>query len=151
MRCWKCNKEFYSENLSRTFCDECLERIPKTTATTDFVNLLHTEMYELKIANLEAKLAESEDKNKKLKDEVRKSNVGIANLKNQLKQVKEKLAEKDKSYKWTVCKLCEQEINQDKIDFCIEKLTKVKLYAQHIQGGLINYIEDLIKQLKEGK
>ena len=41
--------------------------------------------------------------------------------------------------------------NQDKIDFCIEKLTKVKLYAQHIQGGLINYIEDLIKQLKEGK
>ena len=61
-KCWKCNREFYSENLSRTLCDECLKRIPKTTATTDFVNLLHTEMYELKIADLEAKLEELGEK-----------------------------------------------------------------------------------------
>ena len=40
-KCWKCNKEFYSENLIRTLCDECLEKIPKTTATTDFGNLLN--------------------------------------------------------------------------------------------------------------
>lgn len=48
-----------------------------------------------KIENLEKQLAESEDKNKKLKDEVCKSNVGIAHLKNQLKQAKEQLAEKE--------------------------------------------------------
>ena len=62
-KCWKCNKEFYSENLSRTLCDECLERIPKTTATTDFVNLLNSEIKDLvddfskrKISELEEKL-----------------------------------------------------------------------------------------------
>ena len=24
MRCYRCNKEFYSEDLSRTLCDDCL-------------------------------------------------------------------------------------------------------------------------------
>ena len=62
-KCWKCNKEFYSENLIRTLCDECLEKIPKTTATTDFVNLLNSEIKDLvddfskrKISELEEKL-----------------------------------------------------------------------------------------------
>ena len=45
----------------------------------------------------------------------------------------------------------EKIINQDKISFCIEQLEKVKDYAQHIQGGLINYIDNQIKQLKEMK
>ena len=40
---------------------------------------------------------------------------------------------------------------KDKISFAIEQLEKVKDYAQHIQGGLINYIDSQIKQLKEGK
>lgn len=40
---------------------------------------------------------------------------------------------------------------QDKISFAVEQLEKVKDYAQHIQGGLINYIDNQIKQLKEMK
>lgn len=40
--------------------------------------------------------------------------------------------------------------DQDKISFCIEKLEKVKEYAIHIQGGLIDYIDNQIRQLKEG-
>ena len=62
-KCWKCNKEFYSENLSQILCDECLAKIPKTTATTDFVNLLNSEIKDLvddfskrKISELEEKL-----------------------------------------------------------------------------------------------
>lgn len=41
-----------------------------------------------------------------------------------------KLAEKEKSYKWTVCKLCEIEINQDKISFAVEQLEKVKEWCE---------------------
>jgi hypothetical protein len=54
-----------------------------------------TEKYRKQVSDLEAKLAESENRNKKLKDEVCKSNVGIAHLKNQLKQAKQQLAEKE--------------------------------------------------------
>ena len=42
----------------------------------------------------------------------------------------------------------ETKFKQDKISFCIEKLDKVKYYAQHIQGGLIDYIDNQIKEIK---
>lgn len=45
---------------------------------------------------------------------------------------------------------CKQH-NQDKISFAVEKLEEVKHYAQHIQGGLINYIENQIKAIKGEK
>lgn len=46
-------------------------------------------------------------------------------------------------------KTMQEKQDQDKISFCIEKLEKVKDYAQQIQGGLINYIDNQIKLLKE--
>lgn len=39
--------------------------------------------------------------------------------------------------------------NQDKISFAVEQLEKVKDYAQHIQGGLINFINNQIEELKK--
>lgn len=38
---------------------------------------------------------------------------------------------------------------RDKISFAIAELEKVKDYAQHIQGGLINYIDNQIEELKK--
>ena len=87
-------------------------------------------------------------------------------LEKENKQLKQQLAEKDKEIerlnlefetqedwqeKWQ--KLYDEtcNLNQDKISFAIEQLEKVKDYAQHIQGGLINYIDNQIKQLKEMK
>lgn len=88
-----------------------------------------------KISDLEAKLAESEhslkctiDHYEKYCAELNSQNVMLYASAFNLKQA-----------------------DQDKISFCIEKLEKVKDYAQHIQGGLINYIDDQIKELKEGK
>ena len=79
-------------------------------------------LYEKIIADLEAKLAEKE---------------------NQIEEVK----------KWWAYQYNREMKNQhqEKISFCIERLEKVKDYAQHIQGGLINYIDNQIKQLKEMK
>ena len=108
-KCWKCNKEFYSENLIRTLCDECLEKIPKTTATTDFGNLLNSEIKDLvddfskrKISELEAKL---EEKEKEIK------NLVLAHFENEI----------NKPVLTTT-----QMINQDKISFAVEQLEKVK-------------------------
>lgn len=64
------------------------------------------------------------------------------------KLVKER-EEKDKTIADLETKL--EKADQDKISFCIEKLEKVKDYAQHIQGGLINYIDNQIKELKTDK
>ena len=50
-----------------------------------------------------------------------------------------------------VIDLMRQNSKKDKISFAVEKLEEVKYYAQHIQGGLINYIENQIKAIKGEK
>ena len=148
-KCWKCNKEFYSENLIRTLCDECLEKIPKTTATTDFGNLLNSEIKDLvddfskrKISELEAKL---EEKEKEIK------NLVLAHFENEI----------NKPVLTTT-----QMINQDKISFAIQQLEKVKefvkenesweiegndysiVYADDVLDQIDNQIEELKKEIK---
>lgn len=79
-------------------------------------------------------------------------------------QLKQQLAEKDKELSEYVkivddlhkqlsdkCDFCDKTKDQDKISFAIAELEKVKDYAQHIQGGLINYIDNQINELKELK
>lgn len=116
---------------------------------------------EQKISDLEAKLAERD----KTIDEINKEFLSVIKDWKQLVEIekaekahlKQQLAEygdinnalnsglKDK------CISCEEEHNQDKISFAIAELEKVKDYAQHIQGGLINYIENQINGLKGEK
>lgn len=71
------------------------------------------------------------------------------------------LAEKDKErheewktgkewkWEWQRVNLQLEQANQDKISFAIAELEKVKDYAQHIQGGLINFINNQIEELKK--
>ena len=144
-KCWKCNKEFYSEDLIRTLCDECLEKIPKTTATTDFGNLLNSEIKDLvddfskrKISELEAKL---EEKEKEIK------NLVLAHFENEI----------NKPVLTTT-----QMINQDKISFCIEKLEQIiNLFEPYeneekdtilcANNGIsfLEYIDNQIEELKK--
>lgn len=78
--------------------------------------------------------------------------------------MKEQLAEKDKEIAYLTKQVkkfnneaqkyfedayCNDFHNQDKISFAISQLDKVKDYAQHIQGGLINYINNQIEELKK--
>ena len=159
-KCWKCNKEFYSENLIRTLCDECLEKIPKTTATTDFVNLLNFEIKDLvddfskrKIADLEAKLKE---KDKEIED-IRNTHIYRFYL------------NEDKVQDVYMTDVMLKVFNQDKISFAIEQLEKAKekilsyeeIYYQFLESGtkvpvvcLENFrvkqvIDNQINQLKE--
>ena len=142
-KCWKCNKEFYSENLSRTLCDECLERIPRATATTDFVNLLNTEMYELKIADLEAKLVESEKKFnvannlRKNSDEVllnyKTEKYGLDKTIQELRKIKLSLPEKEWYYKGF--ENCERQMSSHIADLTLE----VKQLAEKEKENLVLY------------
>ena len=151
-KCWKCNKEFYSENLIRTLCDECLEKIPKTTATTDFGNLLNSEIKDLvddfskrKISELEAKLAEEKEYTQQYRKECAKIQTDYYELKQQLAEKEkeiESLRENSLSKRIFKEKLIpshcmeqyekyEQQIDkltQDKISFAVEQLEKVKDY-----------------------
>lgn len=171
------------------------EKINKVRTMDEII--VFTELTK-KVKDLEAKLAESEEKYEEFKQVISKCtgelppNVAfdianddiryqiICNLtdrnqehRNTIKELKQQLAEKEKSHKWTVCKLCEQEMNQDKISFAVEKLEKVKelvhnhikeiandlseedderLNQKHTIHGLataITYIDNQIKQLKE--
>lgn len=81
------------------------------------------------LADIEAKLAEKDKEISNLNGLIRERDKQIKNLKTNKKRVIEHK-------------------NNVKISFCIEQLEKVKDYAQHIQGGLINYIDNQINGLK---
>ena len=91
--------------------------------------------YVFKIKDLEQQLAEKEKEITKLKSDNHSLMSDNAYQEADIFELKQKLAIQ----------------NQDKISFAVEQLEEVKDYAQHIQGGLINYIDDQIKQLKEMK
>ena len=107
------------------------------------------------IYDLEAKLAEKDLRIEELESQFAyecECNKQFVDCQKENTQLKQQLAEKDKWLRATdehIGQLKKRE--QDKISFCIEQLEKVKHYAQHIQGGLINYIDNQIKQLKEMK
>ena len=65
------------------FCAKCYQETFRNNQTRDYIDMLDRETYELKINFLQSQV-------KKYKEEVKKLNVGIAHLKNQLRQVKER-------------------------------------------------------------
>ena len=146
-KCWKCNKEFYSEYLSQTLCDECLGRIPRATATTDFAKI--------EIAEKDKVIEGLEEINKSLGQTCNNDLKEIDRL-NKL------IAEKEKGFNWIYSKWqkCVQNHNQDKIEFAIEQLEKLVektlLFAITINAPwktmrCVNAekIENLIEELKE--
>lgn len=116
------------------------------------------------VKNLRQQLTES----KKQCQECKHLNKKIElNIKNKLMaencELQKRLAEKEKEIAYLTKQVrkfnneaqkyfedayCNDFHNQDKISFAIAELEKVKDYAQHIQSGLINYIENQIKSLK---
>lgn len=139
------------------------------------------ENLKTKITDLEAKLAESENttckhiaeltriatekdrKIEQLKQQFAEKEADLIALdtdnysfKQQIDNLRQQLTEKEKLLEMNErilrgTKLVRQELEQEKISFAVEKLEEVKYYAQHIQGGLINYIENQIKAIKGEK
>lgn len=84
--------------------------------------------------------------NKIIKDQSKQ----IADLQSQLAEKEKENELMAKTLKMT--KFVEKEVNQDKISFAIEQLEKVKGSVQAFDGiELIGFIDNQIKQLKEGK
>jgi DNA repair exonuclease SbcCD ATPase subunit len=130
------------------------------------------------ISDLETKLAESEKEierfrsmknreqlvkeNESLKDTIAVVLSQKSEWIKSCEQLKQQLAEKEEEYQ-SFKKIADENVNylknrileetriynQDKISFAIERLEKVKLYAKHIQGGLIDYIDNQIEELKK--
>ena len=118
---------------------------------TDFVDLLNKEMYELKIATLEAKLAESEKERKHLKDwldnEILTSidhesyYATINEYEEEVKKLKQQLAEKEKELNKRI--FYSNYTDDDMVWFAIEQLEKVKedilnyedIYYQFLESG----------------
>lgn len=128
-----------------------------------------------KIADLEAKLAESENEIKTLicdyESRITKNHELMSWLEHKNEEIKEQLAEKEKEIKNLVLAHFESDtnkpvltttqiINQDKISFCIEQLEKVKneiipifcvpggIYS-NLHNEVFKKIDNEIKQLKE--
>ena len=107
--------------------------------------------FNLDISQLKQQLEEKEEQLNNLEQM-----CSICNKDQENEQLKQQLAEKEKLLEINErilrgTKLVKQELEQDKISFVVEKLEEVKHYAQHIQGGLINYIENQIKSIKGEK
>ena len=157
-KCWKCNKEFYSENLIRTLCDECLEKIPKTTATTDFGNLLNSEIKDLvddfskrKISELEAKLAKEKEYTQQYRKECAKIQTDYYELKQQLAEKEVEIKKLNacvdfyKSYSVSF-----QEKVIDELERVKEKiLPKISSYVK--KEFVVKEFDNQIKRLKEMK
>ena len=97
------------------FCAKCYQetfenKMVFTNETGKFVDLLNTEMYELKISNLEHKLEEKDQRIAELKQQLAEKEKAIDNLMNGTSM----LINKSLNH------------NQDKISFCVEQLEKVK-------------------------
>lgn len=102
---------------------------------SDFVDLLNKEMYELKIANLEAKLAESEEEHElliyqfeeeteKLRKQIKQESDARKRFVEEVKNLKQQLAEKDLTIEnWqTMYESVVQTCHNDKEE--IERLNK---------------------------
>lgn len=93
----------------------------------------------------------------KLEFGLQRANKMCRDAEKENQQLKQQLAEKERqvkklnleAQKYFEDAYCNDFHNQDKISFAISQLDKVKDYAQHIQGGLINYINNQIEELKK--
>lgn len=139
--------------MSKEFiCKGCGEKFNKDMQSSNVgYCYICNEFYMRKQASdLEAKLAESE-KLKENYDILRCQHKSLGEFCDELKQ---QLAEKEKEYKESVEKILSSrdkfvlEYSQDKISFAVEQLEKAK---EKIKGYEKIYIDNQIKQLKEGK
>lgn len=118
------------------------------------------------IADLEAKLAESEELNKKLLLEKCDCLKLVCDYEEEDRKLKQQLAEKEnrikklniEAQKYFEDAYCNDFHNQDKISFAVEQLEKVKelLYPElrfdySLYLRVMHEIDNQIKQLKEGK
>lgn len=116
------------------------------------------------IADLEAKLAESNNKSYTLESYNNFVNNQCKKLIKENKQLKQQLAEKEKEFNWLHEKFAKyrEYRHQDKISFAVEQLEKVKEKAnekQELDWGMgfrykdhwdiVTEIDNQIKQLKE--
>lgn len=109
------------------------------------------------LADLEAKLAEKEKEIKardkridRLEENYYQETRNLEWVNEQLTEA-EKQLEKQASIHYGHLQELVSKIDQDKTSFAIAELEKVKDYTQHIQGVLINYIENQINRLKGEK
>ena len=163
IKCLKCEKFFYRNNKS-VVCPTCIQKDSK-------------EYYTKKIADLEAKLAESEELNKKLLLEKCDCLKLVCDYEEEDRKLKQQLAEKEKEiesyehelevykqndnvYARNMNRLAIRH-NQDKISFAVKQIVKTKeILIKFLQDegfyenewyDLFDKIDNQIKQLKEGK
>lgn len=149
------------------FCAKCYLKTFENN-TSQYVDMLHKEMYELKIADLEAKLAESE-KNIVLLEGLRKSEEEKKDIAmKRVSELKQQLAEKENDIKKLTLFHFGDEVNEPiltttqiikhaKTYFAIEQLVNVQKYisdnAVYLKEEVFcreinNYIDQQIKELK---
>ena len=87
-----------------------------------------------------------------------KHNLEMQNAQICIKEVETKVAEEEKSFKFKICRLCEQEFMQDKISFAVEQLNQIKKFYNeynnsdtHTTYEVLYQLDRQIKQLKEMK
>ena len=73
-KCWYCNNELTTGDSPKHFgiCNKCYQETFGNN-TSKFIDLLNTEMYELKISNLEYKLNEKDQRISKLEKQLKNS------------------------------------------------------------------------------
>ena len=154
----------YALNLYHKYKKELGEDL-EVCINEELIDLNENKKLKNRVADLEAKLAESEKKREYLFS----SNCDYIS---QIEELKQQLAEKEKEIlniseyfgkvTFELRELCNKK-DQDKISFCIEQLEKVKCETRHLAGltreetFFVHYdtfrifIDNQIKQLKEGK
>lgn len=132
--CWYCDKELTAQDNSEHLgiCDDCYKEMFEQS------NIIYTNLIN-KIADLEAKLAESE-KDRLMWQEMYKSadrlNKGICEtdiypLQEENTKLKQQLAEKEKSFDWIYSKWqeCVERQTQSKTEFAIQQLQRAKEFG----------------------
>ena len=151
--------DYQAENDGDNKCPKCEQELDYSEIY-DFEDTLYfrqlLEIKESRLADLETKLAEKDRQLKVMRELKNRYLNYYKTCETECSQLKQQLAEKEKLLEINErilrgTKLVRQELEQEKISFAVEKLEEVKYYAQHIQGGLINYIENQIKAIKGEK
>ena len=178
-KCWYCNEEITSAGNPKHLgiCNKCYAEMFKEG--DDFISELTNKITDLeaKLAEMQNEKDELISKYRYWKGECAELKQQLAEKENTIttliedsktskellkKEIEELKAQRhiyltrsvDECNKITMLELELQHKDQDKISFCIEQLEKVKLFNRQRAYNympLTNYIDNQIKQLKEGK
>ena len=124
---------------------------------SDFVDLLNKEMYELKIADLEAKLAESEKKaysrghsQRDIANELKLNALreDVANKEKRIVELKQQLAEKEKERQ---LKLAEELLIKQEKEYDEQLEKQSKIHYSHLKEKKQDKISFAVEQLEKVK